>query len=131
MRIIVDQHGVTFLGEDGILLTYPHTAPNVAVTPLNGGQRWTLTRMEDGGYRITDPDSEIIWHFHPNSGLGGIDTSLGNYAITGITDRHQNWIHPLPLQQQRDAHRGDSLRRVSSTGRHRRWSRHRTVGVRH
>ncbi|MGV9611254.1 DUF6531 domain-containing protein [Nocardia xishanensis] len=93
MRIVVDQQGVTFLGEDGILLTYPHTTPDFAVMPLNGGQRWSLTRSEDGGYRIIDPDREVTWHFNPNPVLGGIDVQSGNYAITGIVDRHQNWIH--------------------------------------
>ncbi|MEV6335545.1 RHS repeat-associated core domain-containing protein [Nocardia vinacea] len=92
MRIIIDQAGVTFICEDGMLLAYPHTAPEVPVPPSGGGPRWMMTRSESGGYRVFDPDREITWHFAPDPVLNGLDVRLGNYAISAITDRHNNRI---------------------------------------
>ncbi|WP_378741350.1 putative T7SS-secreted protein [Nocardia brasiliensis] len=92
MRIVAEHQGVTFIGEDGLLLAYPHAEPGVPVGPVTGGQRWTLTRTESGGYRIHDQQRELIWHFAPEPVLGGIESRLGNYAISAITDRHLNRI---------------------------------------
>ncbi|WP_433521988.1 RHS repeat-associated core domain-containing protein [Nocardia pseudovaccinii] len=92
MRIIVDQTGVTFLAEDGMLLAYPHTGPEVSVSPSGGGPHWAMTRSQSGGYRVFDPDREITWHFAPDPVLNGLDVRLGNYAISAITDRHHNRI---------------------------------------
>lgn len=92
MRVVVDQQGVTFVGEDGILLAYPHTAPDVAVLPSGPSPRWTMTRTESGGYRVFDPDREITWHFTPELSHSSISTLLGDYPITAITDRHHNEI---------------------------------------
>ncbi|QLY30100.1 hypothetical protein H0264_33810 [Nocardia huaxiensis] len=92
MRVVVEEQGVTFLGEDGMMLAYPHAEVAVAVLPTTGGQRWTLTRTDTGGYRVHDPDRELIWHFAPEPGLGGLDSQLGNFAISAITDRHLNRI---------------------------------------
>ncbi|WP_327094680.1 DUF6531 domain-containing protein [Nocardia vinacea] len=92
MRLVVEHEGVTFIGEDGIMLAYPHAEVGVAVEPITGGQRWTLTRTEVGGYRVWDQHRELIRHFAPESALGGIDSRLGNYAISAITDRHRNRI---------------------------------------
>ncbi|NEW47116.1 DUF6531 domain-containing protein [Nocardia cyriacigeorgica] len=92
MRVVVEDATVTFIGEHGLLLVYPHAEPDKPVRPSNGGQRWTLTRSEAGGYRIHDPDRELTWHFAPAAALGGLDTLLGNYAISAITDRHHNHI---------------------------------------
>ncbi|MFE9575344.1 putative T7SS-secreted protein [Nocardia sp. NPDC006044] len=92
MRVVAEHQGVTFLGEDGIMLAYPHAAPGVPVEPVTGGQRWTLTRTEAGGYRIHDQHRELLWHFAPEPDLNGIESRLGNYAISAITDRHLNRI---------------------------------------
>ncbi|WP_024805794.1 putative T7SS-secreted protein [Nocardia sp. BMG51109] len=92
MRLVVEHEGVTFLGEDGIMLAYPHTEPGLAVPPVTGGQRWTLTRTDTGGYRVWDQQRELIWHFAPEPGLGGIESRLGNYALSAVTDRHRNRI---------------------------------------
>ncbi|WP_234391402.1 HYD1 signature containing ADP-ribosyltransferase family protein [Nocardia suismassiliense] len=92
MRLVADHHGVTFIGEDGLLLAYPHAAPGEPVAPVTGGQRWRLTRTETGGYRIHDRDRELLWHFAPEPALGGIESRLGNYAVSAITDRHLNRI---------------------------------------
>ncbi|MEU2255562.1 DUF6531 domain-containing protein [Nocardia xishanensis] len=92
MRVVVDQQGVTFVGEDGMLLAYPHTAPDVAVLPSGRSPRWPMTRTESGGYRVFDPDREITWHFMPEPTHSGLPTLLGDYPITAITDRHHNEV---------------------------------------
>ncbi|WP_278264282.1 RHS repeat-associated core domain-containing protein [Nocardia sp. AG03] len=92
MRVVVDQVGVKFVGPDGELWQFPHTAPDVPVRPVHKGIRATLTRTESGGYHVYDPEREIAWGFHPDPVLAGLDTRLGNYAITEITDRHHNQI---------------------------------------
>lgn len=89
MRVVVDEQQVTFVGEDGLLLAYPHADPGLAVEPLVGGVRYTCVRTDTGTYRVADPEREIIWHFTPESGL---DEQFGVYAITAITDRHLNRI---------------------------------------
>ncbi|MFD6107384.1 DUF6531 domain-containing protein, partial [Nocardia salmonicida] len=93
MRVVVDQVGVKFVGPDGELWQFPHTAPDIAVTPVHKGIRATMTRSESGGYRVYDPDRELTWIFNPNPGLSGLDTQLGNYAISQISDRHRNRIY--------------------------------------
>ncbi|MQY25039.1 putative T7SS-secreted protein [Nocardia aurantia] len=92
MRIVVEDTGVTFLGEDGIMLAYPHAEAGTATEPTSGSQRWTCTRTETGGYRIHDPTTEVTRHFAPEPTANGIDARLGNYAISAITDRHHNRI---------------------------------------
>jgi RHS repeat-associated protein len=92
MRLVVEHEGVTFLGEDGLMLAYPHAEVRVGVEPTTGGQRWTLTRTDTGSYQVWDQQRELIWHFAPEPVLGGIESRLGNYAISAITDRHRNRI---------------------------------------
>ncbi|MBF6425281.1 RHS repeat protein [Nocardia cyriacigeorgica] len=92
MRVVIEADTVTFIGEHGLLLVYPHAEPDKPVLPSNGGQRWTMTRTEAGGYRVHDPERELTWHFDAAPALGGLDTLLGNYAISAITDRHHNRI---------------------------------------
>ncbi|MGY0497400.1 RHS repeat-associated core domain-containing protein [Nocardia sp. FBN12] len=92
MRVVVEQNCVTVVFEDGMLLPYPHAEVGVGVEPITGGQRWKLTRTDVGGYRLWDPDRELVWHFAPEPALDGLDTLLGNFAISAITDRHHNRI---------------------------------------
>ncbi|WP_306357620.1 MULTISPECIES: putative T7SS-secreted protein [unclassified Nocardia] len=92
MRVVVDDEQVTFVGEDGLLLAYPHADPGTAVPPLAGGVRYTCVRTDIGTYRVADPEREIVWHFAPEPALDGLDTRLGVYAISAITDRHRNRI---------------------------------------
>ena len=91
MRIVVEADTITFIGEDGVLLPYPHPEPGIPVSPGKPGLAWPLTRTDTGGYRIHDPDREITYHFEPEPTLAGLDVHLGNYAISGISDRHNNW----------------------------------------
>ncbi|MFD1811764.1 putative T7SS-secreted protein [Rhodococcus gannanensis] len=91
LRVVVEEAGVTFLAEDGVMLTYPHPKVDAEVVPTSG-QRWPLTRTDTGGYRVHDPDRRITWHFAPKVELGGVDVALGNMSISAITDRHRNRI---------------------------------------
>ncbi|WP_446224171.1 RHS repeat-associated core domain-containing protein [Nocardia sp. IBHARD005] len=92
MRVDVDQVGVKFVGPDGELWQFPHTAPDVPVTPVHKGIRATMVRTEAGGYHVYDPDRGLTWGFAPDPTLAGLDVQLGNYAISEITDRHRNRI---------------------------------------
>ncbi|MEV6359583.1 DUF6531 domain-containing protein [Nocardia asteroides] len=92
MRVVVEDNCVTVVFEDGMLLAYPHAEVGVGVEPIHGGQRWKLTRTETGGYRLWDPDRELVWHFAPEPTLDGLDALLGNFAISAVTDRHHNRI---------------------------------------
>ncbi|MGY0497344.1 putative T7SS-secreted protein [Nocardia sp. FBN12] len=92
MRVVVEADCVTVVFEDGMLLAYPHAEVGVGVEPIAGGQRWKLTRTEVGGYRLWDPDRELVWHFAPEPVLDGLDALLGNFAISAIADRHHNRI---------------------------------------
>ncbi|MGW4845764.1 putative T7SS-secreted protein [Nocardia brasiliensis] len=91
-RIVVEDAGVTFIGEGAMMLAYPHAEVGVPVHPLTEGQQWSLTRTEAGGYRVWDQRAEVLWHFAPELGLDGIEARFGNYAISAITDRHRNRI---------------------------------------
>lgn len=92
IRIVVESATVTFIGDDGIMLAYPHSEPGDPVLPLNGELRWPLVRTDTGGYRVSDPDRELSWCFEPEATLEGLDVRLGNYAISAIVDRHRNLI---------------------------------------
>ncbi|MFB8281304.1 putative T7SS-secreted protein [Nocardia colli] len=89
-RIVVEEAGVTFIGENAMMLAYPHAEVGVPVHPLSEGQQWSLTRTDAGGYRVRDQRRELIWHFAPELGLDGIEARFGNYAVSAITDRHHN-----------------------------------------
>ncbi|MEV6561597.1 putative T7SS-secreted protein [Nocardia sp. NPDC051756] len=89
-RIVIEDAGVTFIGENAMMLAYPHAEVGVPVHPLTEGQQWSLTRTEAGGYRVRDQRRELIWHFAPELGLDGIEARFGNYAVSAITDRHHN-----------------------------------------
>ncbi|WP_244461338.1 DUF6531 domain-containing protein [Rhodococcus sp. ZPP] len=91
MRVVVEEAGVTLLAEDGVMLTYPHPEVGTPVMPQSG-QRWTLSRTDTGAYRVHDPDRGLTWHFAPKPELDGLDSALGNLAISAITDRHRNRI---------------------------------------
>ncbi|WP_067817453.1 putative T7SS-secreted protein [Nocardia inohanensis] len=92
IRLVVTDQSVTFIGEDGLILNYPHPEVDHPVTPTTSALRWTLARTDTGGYRVWDCDRELLWHFAPDPVLGGLDAALGNYAISAITDRHRNRI---------------------------------------
>ena len=63
-RLEVEDTGVCFAAEDGMLLAYPVPTGEVAVLP-HEGPRWPLRRTGDGGYTITDPERGQTLHFAP------------------------------------------------------------------
>ncbi|MGA5652165.1 putative T7SS-secreted protein [Streptomyces seoulensis] len=81
-RLETDTEGVVFVGEDGLVLAYPHPAPGVPTVPLHG-PRWPLDRVE-GGYTLTDPESGHTRHFADRS-----DTLA---VLEQLDDRNGNWI---------------------------------------
>ncbi|MDT0319388.1 DUF6531 domain-containing protein [Streptomyces sp. DSM 44918] len=84
-RLEVDEQGVVFLGEDGMVLAYPHPKqPGFAVLPETG-PRWPLTRQEDGGYALTDPVTGHTRHFRRPD-------EHGDCRILGISDRNGNRV---------------------------------------
>ncbi|MEU5412047.1 putative T7SS-secreted protein [Streptomyces clavifer] len=82
-RLEIDSQGIVLVCEDGLLLSYPHPAPGVPVTPSHG-PRWPLDVDTAGDYTITDPDNGRIRHFSPRTG----DLAL----LVQIDDRNGNWI---------------------------------------
>ena len=60
-RLEVEETGVYFAAEDGMLLAYPAPTGGVAVLPEEG-PRWPLRRTEDD-YTITDPERGQTLHF--------------------------------------------------------------------
>ncbi|MFJ8731995.1 putative T7SS-secreted protein [Streptomyces bauhiniae] len=81
-RLETDTEGVVFVGEDGLVLAYPHPAPGVPTLPSHG-PRWPLDRVE-GGYTLTDPESGHTRHFADRS-----DTLA---VLEQLDDRNGNWI---------------------------------------
>ncbi|WP_024802996.1 putative T7SS-secreted protein [Nocardia sp. BMG51109] len=92
VRLVIEDAGITFLGEDGIMLAYPHAEVGEPAHPLTEGRQWSLTRTETGAYRVWDQRRELIWHFAAEPAMNGLDAQLGNYAVSAITDRHHNRI---------------------------------------
>ncbi|PJE96542.1 type IV secretion protein Rhs [Streptomyces carminius] len=88
-RLEVDAEGVVLIGEDGLILAYPHPAPGVSTLP-EAGPRWPLERTPDGGYTLTDPETGCVRHFAPPAGAepGGDGVAL----LEQLTDRNGNWI---------------------------------------
>ncbi|MGW0531454.1 DUF6531 domain-containing protein [Streptomyces sp. NPDC003032] len=85
-RLEVDEDGVVFVTEDGMLLAYPHPeGPDAPVLP-DGGPRWPLERLDDGGYRLTDPLTGHTRHFTPP------DPDDGVALLARVSDRHHNTI---------------------------------------
>ncbi|QWB23779.1 MULTISPECIES: DUF6531 domain-containing protein [Streptomyces] len=84
-RLEVDEEGVVFVTEDGLLLAYPHpAAPQAAVLPESGPRR-PLIRLDDGSYRVTDPLTGQARHFSR-------PTTDGIALLASITDRNQHTI---------------------------------------
>ncbi|RNG30609.1 putative T7SS-secreted protein, partial [Streptomyces botrytidirepellens] len=88
-RLEIDAEGVIFVSEDGVLLSYPHPAPDVPTLP-EAGPRWPLERDPHGDYTLTDPDTGCIRHFN---GPRGVDPGGDGIApLDQISDRSGHWI---------------------------------------
>jgi RHS repeat-associated protein len=81
-RLEIDAEGVVLVGEDGLVLAYPHPAPGVPTLPAHG-PRWPLDRTDDG-YTLTDPESGQVRHF--------TDRTADLAVLEQIDDRNGNWI---------------------------------------
>ncbi|MGW7277362.1 DUF6531 domain-containing protein [Streptomyces sp. NPDC054844] len=84
-RLEVDDKGIVFVTDDGLLLTYAHPiSENVPSLPEEG-PRWPLARLADGSYQVNDPVAGHLRHFSPPAADG---ISL----LARITDRNQRSI---------------------------------------
>ncbi|WP_190329400.1 DUF6531 domain-containing protein [Streptomyces venezuelae] len=89
-RLEVDEDGVVFVTEDGMLLTYPHPTESTA-TPTElvlpeSGPRWPLKRLADGGYRVTDPVTGVARRFAAPREEDGVA------LLTMVSDRNRNTV---------------------------------------
>ncbi|CAL9560519.1 DUF6531 domain-containing protein [Streptomyces sp. enrichment culture] len=83
-RLEVDEHGIIFVTEDGMLLTYPHPESAGASVLPESGPRWPLTRRANGCYQVLDPKTGHSRDFVPV----GSDWA----RLAAITDRNRNVI---------------------------------------
>lgn len=81
-RLEVDGGGAFYASPDGMLLAYPAPTVDTPVLPQEGPQL-PLTRTEDGGYRLDDPDTGHTLHFRPTGLESG--TVLPLAAVTNRT----------------------------------------------
>ncbi|WP_425586047.1 DUF6531 domain-containing protein, partial [Streptomyces thioluteus] len=87
-RLEIDSRGMVFVAEDGMLLAYPHPAPEVPTLPSHG-PRWPLERTVDGGYTITDRRGDRTWHF---AAPVPYDDRHEIALLDQLTDRNGHWI---------------------------------------
>ncbi|WP_052681892.1 RHS repeat-associated core domain-containing protein [Saccharothrix sp. ST-888] len=95
-RLELDDDGVVFAAEDGMLLVYPVPQPGGRVEPVEG-PRWPLhwDGTPSGGMRISDPHSGTSWHFAiPAQGPGPHARRSGalQLPLQAISDRNGNRI---------------------------------------
>ncbi|MGW7082342.1 RHS repeat-associated core domain-containing protein [Streptomyces sp. NPDC054871] len=65
----IDEQGVVFVTEDGMLLDYPHPDGPEPALP-HQGPRWPLVRLDSGGYRVTNSAEGFSYIFaSPTDGL--------------------------------------------------------------
>lgn len=84
-RAAVDEDAVTTIDADGVMLTFDHPEPGQPSTPRHG-RRWQL-HLNDAGYRLTDPQSSVNWHF-----TQPLPDTPQVLCLSAITDRNQNRI---------------------------------------
>ncbi|MEU5930386.1 DUF6531 domain-containing protein [Streptomyces antimycoticus] len=81
-RLEIDDAGVVYITDDGMLLAYPIPEPDVPTLPTSG-PRWPLRwdGKPDGTFTITTPEPNRTLHFAPLPACGR------ELALTAITDR--------------------------------------------
>ncbi|MFT2016465.1 putative T7SS-secreted protein [Streptomyces sp. 796.1] len=84
-RLEIDARGVVLVGDDGLLLAYPHPAPGVPTLP-QAGPRWPLERTPEGHYTVTDPERGHVRHY-AGPEPSGLD---GTVLLHRISDRNGN-----------------------------------------
>ncbi|MBM9506045.1 RHS repeat protein [Streptomyces sp. KK5PA1] len=85
-RLEVDDAGVVFVTEDGMLLPYGHPEPGGEPVLPADGPRWPLTRTADGDWTVHDPGTGHTRHFSRSAHDPGVA------LLDQITDRNGNWI---------------------------------------
>ncbi|WP_432118401.1 RHS repeat-associated core domain-containing protein [Streptomyces sp. bgisy032] len=84
-RLEVDEEGIVFVTEDGLLLAYAHPSSTHDPVLPSAGPRWSLTRLDDGGYRVHDPLTGHTRHFTR-------PTADGIALLARITDRNHHTV---------------------------------------
>ncbi|MBA2945869.1 putative T7SS-secreted protein [Streptomyces himalayensis] len=88
-RLEIDAEGVVHVAADGGVRAYPHPAPDLPVTPVQGIP-WTLERHPDGSYELTDPVARVTRTFEAPTGVAPGGDGIAKLA--SISDRLGNWI---------------------------------------
>ncbi|WP_413798584.1 DUF6531 domain-containing protein [Streptomyces iranensis] len=86
-RLELDDKGVVYIADDGMVLTYPVPEPDVPTLPTSG-PRWPLAwdGKPDGTMTISAPERNRTLHFAP------LPTGGSELALSAITDRAGNRI---------------------------------------
>ncbi|MDT0345120.1 DUF6531 domain-containing protein [Streptomyces litchfieldiae] len=85
-RLEVDDEGLVLVTEDGMLLAYPHPPARESQVLPETGPRWPLSRMDDDGYVVGDPQSGHARRF-------SAPRPDGVALLLEISDRNGNRIH--------------------------------------
>ncbi|MFD0169150.1 DUF6531 domain-containing protein, partial [Streptomyces decoyicus] len=84
-RLEIDEQGIAFVTEDGMLLSYPIPELGQSALP-DRGPRWPLTSAEHGDWAVHNPDSGLTRYFTE------AQHSPGLALLDEITDRNGNHI---------------------------------------
>ncbi|MEU8682165.1 DUF6531 domain-containing protein [Streptomyces sp. NPDC048611] len=84
-RLEIDEQGIVFVTEDGMLLSYPVPQMGQSVLPSRG-PRWPLTVAEHGDWAVHNPDSGLTRYFTQ------AQHSPGLALLDEIADRNGNHI---------------------------------------
>ncbi|MFD7767760.1 RHS repeat-associated core domain-containing protein [Streptomyces sp. NPDC059787] len=90
-RVELDEQGVLFAAEDGMVLAYPAPRPGEVTMPSEG-PRWPLEwdGTQNGILSIRTPDGAVTRHFRAiEDPLPGMPYTL---ALTAVTDRNGNRV---------------------------------------
>ncbi|MEU4476203.1 DUF6531 domain-containing protein, partial [Micromonospora sp. NPDC023888] len=93
-RVEVDDEGVCFVAEDGMVLTYPAPAGDGARTMPAVGPRWPLVATVDG-FRVDQPDTGRALHFRAVPDLpepAGEGDPVRVLPLVAVTDRNGHRI---------------------------------------
>ncbi|RXS85346.1 RHS repeat protein [Streptomyces sp. TM32] len=84
-RLEIDDQGIIFVAEDGLLLSYPLPEAGEEVLPVHGPQ-WPLTLTEQGDWALHRPDTGHTRYFLPAAHDAGLA------LLDEISDRNGNRI---------------------------------------
>ncbi|WP_433126619.1 DUF6531 domain-containing protein [Micromonospora sp. CA-240977] len=93
-RVEVDDHGVCFVAEDGMVLTYPTPVSGETQTLPATGPRWPLTSTV-GGFRVDQPETGRALHFQAVPDLpepAGEGEPVEVLPLVAVTDRNGHRI---------------------------------------